>query len=141
MSEPEKRTFTVTEEVDANDIVNLLVTAFDSGATNYWAGHADVVLPEDFDIYKIPWLKDPDEWAKVNKVYVAPLVKGGKVVLHDNEVEGKTYTLDLEAIQRGIEVMSKQFRRHWKDFQLQNDDADTGDVFVQCCVLGDVIFG
>ena len=145
MTEPEKKvfplTFTVTEEIDANDLMNLLVNAFDSGATNYWAGRAEVVLPDDFDVHKIPWLKNPGEWATVQKTYIAPFVEGGKVILFDNEEEGTEYILDLKAIARGVEVMSTKYKRHWHDFRNENDDAETADVFVQCCVLGDIVFG
>lgn len=133
--------FQVLENVDPNDIVNLLCTAFDGPCVTYWANSADVILPEGFDVHKIPWLKDPDEWAKVRKCYIAPLVEGGAVILHDNEEEGKTYRLDLPAIVRGIEIMSTRFKQHWADFRNENDDAITGDVFVQCCVMGDVVFG
>lgn len=143
MTEPEKKSFTITitDEIDANDLMNLVVNAFDSGATNYWAGSAEVILPDDFDIHKIPWLKNPDEWASVQKTYIAPFVEGGKVVLFDNEDEDEKYTLDLKAIERGVRVMSSEYREHWKNFREENDDAETADVFIQCCVLGEIVFG
>ncbi len=145
MTEPEKKvfpfTFTVSEEVDANDIVDLLCTAFDGPCLLNWTSHADTILPEGFDIHKIPWLKDPDSWEKVRKCYIAPLVEGGSVTLFDTEDGNKAYKLDLDAIKRGIEVMSTKFRRHWNDFRNENDDATTGDVFVQCCIFGDIIYG
>lgn len=142
MNEPEtnKFAFTVTGEVDANDLMNLVVNAFDSGVTNYWANSAVVVLPEGFDVTKIPWLKDPEEWESCSKSYIAPFVEGGKVVLLDNEEEDKKYVLDLAAIRRGVEIMSSKYRRHWADFREENDDADTADVFIQCCVMGEVVF-
>jgi len=143
MTEPEKKsfTFTVTDEVDANDLMSLLINAFDGGATNYWAGRADVEYPPDFDVEKIPWLRDPDQWKEVRKLYIAPFVEGGKVTLYDNEDEDEEYVLDLEAIKRGVEVMSTKYKRHWNDFRIQNDDAITADVFIQCCVMGKVVFG
>lgn len=141
MREPKKKVFVVSEEIDANDIIGLLATAFDSGATNYWARRANVNLPEGFDLSKIPWLKSSNSWSQIRRVYIAPLVEEGSVVLFDNDKEGKTYTLNLESIRRGVQVMSSKFRSHWMDFRTGNSNGNTGDVFVQCCVIGDVIYG
>lgn len=137
----EKFTFELPAEVDANDIVDLLCTAFDGDMVAAWSPHAETVLPDGFDIYKIPWLKDPSSWAETRKCYIAPLVEGGRVILCDFEDDNKKYVLDLAAIQRGVVIMSTKFKRHWNDFRNENDDAVTGDVFVQCCVFGDVIYG
>lgn len=141
MNEPKMKIFARVENVDANSLIDLLVNAFDTGITNYWAATAEVVLPDDFDIYKVAWLKNPEHWAKCRKVYIAPFVEGGKVTLFDNEEEGVEYVLDLEAIKRGVEVMSSKYERHWCNFRSGNDDAETADVFVQCCVLGEIVFG
>jgi hypothetical protein len=37
--------------------------------------------------------------------------------------------------------MSEKFPEHWADFINENDDAITGDIFVQCCVFGDTVYG
>ena len=81
----EKFTFKIPAEVDANDIVDLLCTAFDGDMVSAWSPRAETVLPEGFDIYKIPWLKDPSSWAETRKCYIAPLVEGGSVILCDFE--------------------------------------------------------
>jgi hypothetical protein len=31
--------------------------------------------------------------------------------------------------------------RHFADVLNENDDAGTGDVFLQCCLFGEIIFG
>lgn len=163
LNSKEKLSFEVVDDVDANDIVNLLVNAFDSGMINYWAARASVELPEDFDIYRLKWLKNPESWANVRKVYVAPFVDGGRVILfgHGEEFDGdvddldvdvdececesdeggERFILDFKAIERGIRVMASDYPRHWADFRSQNDDAQTGDVFIQCCLFGEVIYG
>lgn len=144
MSSREKLTIEVVDDVDANDIINLLVNAFDSGATGYWAARAEVELPEDFDIYSLKWLKDPDSWAQVRKVYIAPFVDGGRVVLFghgDDGEDGERFILDFKAIEQGVQVMARDYPNRWADFRCQNDDSETGDIFVQCCVFGEVIYG
>jgi hypothetical protein len=37
--------------------------------------------------------------------------------------------------------MAADYPRHFADLVNENDDADTGDAFVQCCVFGEVIYG
>jgi hypothetical protein len=71
-----------------------------------------------------------------------PLVPGCAVVFQDVE-DGSQYLLDREKIKRGLKVMSTkpEIKRHWADFIKNNSDADTGDVFIQCCIFGDVIYG
>ncbi len=54
--------------------------------------------------------------------------------------EGKTLTLDQAAVQRGLQVMRDKYEWHFHDILKGNDDAETGDVFVQCCIFGDIIF-
>lgn len=59
--------------------------------------------------------------------------------LKANDVE--VWRLDMDAIKRGCDVMSTKFPRHWANFIAENEDADTGDAFVQCCLFGDLVYG
>jgi hypothetical protein len=49
--------------------------------------------------------------------------------------------LDLGTIRNGLQVMADKYPNHWHDFINDNEDATTGDVFLQCCLYGEVIFG
>jgi hypothetical protein len=138
-TEETEHAFTVTTKVDYNDILNLIINAFDT-AIGYWCRDADPHYPEGFDVKKIPWLKRKVEWKYTRKLYFCPLVPGGRLEMHDT-VEDKTVYMDLESVQRGIDVMSKKYPQHWSDFLSQNDDAITADVFIQCCVFGEAIYG
>ena len=59
------------------------------------------------------------------------------------EVEGEDErrTLDRAAMVKGLGVMAAKYPVHFHDMMQENDDAITADVFLQCCLLGDVIFG
>lgn len=46
-----------------------------------------------------------------------------------------------ESIEKGLQVMADKYPRHFNDIITENDDAETADVFVQCAVLGEVVFG
>jgi len=38
-------------------------------------------------------------------------------------------------------VMAKKEPRHFADFLKEDYDETTGDVFLQCCLFGEVIYG
>lgn len=71
------------------------------------------------------------------------LLNGARTLkLKDAEADKPTiYTLDLKAIKRGLEVMAEKFPTHFADVLTENDDDNTGDVFLQCALLGNVIYG
>jgi hypothetical protein len=49
--------------------------------------------------------------------------------------------LDLAAIARGLRLMYDTQPRHYCDFIGGNEDAITGDVFLQLCLYGEVVYG
>lgn len=72
--------------------------------------------------------------------------RGGSVQVTDLEAdEKKTYTLDRAALKRGLAVMASlkqgEGGHHFGDFMAENDDAVTGDVFIQCCLFGEILYG
>ena len=121
----------VEKEIPKQRIADLLITAFEGGI-NYWC-EIHGYLPPDFLDFQ--W--DPDQLYK----YVDyPLNDGGFVELFDSQ-EQKTHGLNITMIRSGLEVMSKKYTKHFNDFMTENEDATTGDVFIQCCVFGEVIYG
>ena len=79
----------------------------------------------------------------MRKCYLAPLVDGGSVELKLFNPEDNLHpcALDINSIRKGLQILSSDYRRHWKNFRTGDGDGETGDVFVQCCVFGDVVFG
>lgn len=49
--------------------------------------------------------------------------------------------LDLQALKIGAQVMASKYPRHFSNILTEDDDAETGDVFLQCCLYGEVVFG
>jgi len=41
----------------------------------------------------------------------------------------------------GLTRMAGKYPTHFADFLAENDDATTADVFVQCCIFGEVRYG
>jgi len=46
-----------------------------------------------------------------------------------------------QQIYDGLQRMAKQYPRHFADMISENGDATTADVFIQCCVLGEITYG
>ena len=42
---------------------------------------------------------------------------------------------------KGSQIMANKYTWHFDNFINDNADAETGDVFLQCSVLGDIVFG
>ena len=49
--------------------------------------------------------------------------------------------LSRAEITLGLAIMAEKAPKHFADLMNENDDAVTHDVFVQCCVLGDIVYG
>jgi hypothetical protein len=127
---------TIKKEVSLEILFNLLTAAFEGGS-NYWVGFADVTShPKHEDRYKNDlggcWVQD------------IPLSPGGELMICDSEDEGKRYPLNLETLQKGIQVMAEKYPKEFvaaMDLENGCGDADTGDCFLQCCCFGEVIYG
>lgn len=49
--------------------------------------------------------------------------------------------LDREACQRGLQIMLHKYPEHFANFLGRREDAETGDVFIQCSLLGKITYG
>lgn len=132
---------TSTSTVDRQRIAALLVGAFEGGC-NYWIERqpfGEVVPPNPVAILDA----DDGEGAKIWPTYDYPLTEGGEVsfTAENGNGENVVVKLNLETLTAGLQVMAEKFPRHFSDFMMENDDADTADVFVQCVAFGDVVYG
>jgi hypothetical protein len=129
--------FTVSQSVSMQRLHDLLITAFEGGS-NYWM--------TDLHLAKLPdGMKKSDFEFWHGEV---PLREGGVLKFADAvEADPKFadesghYSLDLEKVSQGLHTFASKFPRHYGNFMRENDDAETADVFLQCCVFGDVIYG
>ena len=112
-------------------IKDLLCCAFEGGS-NYWYYIKAFNYPKG----------ETDKSLNIEFAHLDLPFKGGSLTITDLEDEDhKEYTLDLTAIKRGIQIMSDKHPQDYGDWIKENDDATTGDVFLQCCLFGEVIFG
>ena len=128
-------TVTIPTTIPFSDIVSLLCLAFEGGS-NYWYRIDKQNIPENFDN------SHKDYYINTHLSY--PINKGGSLVITvlegvDEDQDGKTFTLNLESIQNGLVVMAQKYPHHFKD--IKDGDQTTGDVFLQCCLFGEVLYG
>src|SRR5947208_2364463 len=129
-------TMKITKEISLHDISSLLVSAFEGGSNNWYMIEKEIE-PQTWEYgYKMK----PDQAAYWYHDY--PLNPGGALIISDmeNKKHGKM-RLDKAAIQKGLEIMAAKYPYHFGNFIAEEYDAITGDVFLQCCLFGDVIYG
>lgn len=131
-----------TVELALKNVRGLLCSALEGGS-NYWymiENHefSEGVTREDFR--EGGRFTDPNEYWHPDQLI--PFHPGCTVIFSVPEDEdGKRYHLNLEAIQKGLEVMAEKYPKHFADLLQENDDGDTGDVFLQCCLFGEIVYG
>lgn len=124
--------------VSIEDIENLLCSAFEGGS-NYWA--------------EVKGKRAPAEWTyfgdynekKTKYLHLYPL-NGGGVMIQDIEENGsqrleKPAELNQAKLKKGLQIMAQEYPKHFSSILTDDTDAETGDVFLQCCLFGEIIYG
>lgn len=114
---------------------DMLCTAFEGGS-NYWYVIVDEDRPKEL---AKPWGDD------YTPSYISiPFSKGGRLHIGDLEDEEEPpKILDRGAIDNGKRLLAtdERYSHHYANLLRENDDAITGDVFLQLCLFGEVIYG
>ena len=55
--------------------------------------------------------------------------------------DNKEHTLTIESLKKGIQLMANDADYHFNNFVKENEDAETGDVFIQMCCFNEIIYG
>jgi hypothetical protein len=117
-------TYTITKE----RIQDLLIGALEGGS-DYWCEARFVKAPGCIASYmEYPW------------------IDGCQIIMNDFEGTdmlggGQYKELTKDVLELGLRRMAGKYPVHFKNFVEENDDAETADVFLQCCCFGEVIFG
>jgi hypothetical protein len=125
---------TVPLEIKMERVADLLCSGMDGGMSACWAR---------IDAFKYAKGVEKPEYPYIE----LPFLPGCAVIIEDAESrqkgkkKGKLYRLDRDALINGLKVMAEKAPRHYADWLAENDDAITGDVFLQCCTLGDIVYG
>jgi len=110
------------------NIENLLISSLEGGS-NYWYTIVDHNM-SDFAGYN-------------PKPYLSTLStkENGFILIQDKENQLKIpFRVDLKSLNEGFGIFKEKYVDHYQDAINENDDAITGDIFLQCVVFGKVIF-
>lgn len=116
------------DEVTAEHISDLLVTAFEGGI-NYWCEKVEVLAVPD----PIP-----------DKVILSDVIAlGGALEFYDLDAEGEDdiYELTLEKMLKGIEMGLTWGKFGSVEDMMDNYDAETADVIIQFALFGEIVYG
>ena len=117
-------------------VAYLLCSALEGGS-NYWAEIKSAKKPKEFS-----FILDADLGGEDPEPCILDYpFNGGSITFADSEGDMPDSVLDLEAIGKGLQVMATNYSGHWQDVINEKEDAATGDVFLQCCLYGEIIFG
>jgi len=107
-------------------ITDQIVTAIEGGS-GYWCGSFKPV--EDIKTKVSPWYNDEKIWAG-----------DFKIELTDAE-DGSTLFFTPESLRKGLQWLADNQLRRLEEIIKETGDAETADVFLQACVLGDIVYG
>jgi hypothetical protein len=147
-------TTAITTQVSERRMADLLCNALEGGS-NYWYDIKEFIAPPEitFRTWDRTWAQsvggEEPNAVKIFRHIDYPMSTGGALVIQSlaegnepDEINGNTqWRLDLPAMRRGLQLMAEKYPHHWRDFQTGNDDAATGDVFLQLSLFGEVVYG
>lgn len=125
----------------------LLCSAFEGGS-NYWYLISDYTKPEveatpmGAKEYHPPYISYP--FSKGGAVHIVDMEEAYGIDPEEYEAEGiEIHVLDHAAIVRGKKLMEERedVTHHFVNVLKDNADAETGDVFLQLCLFGEVVYG
>lgn len=119
---------TITEEMIENIIVGAL-----EGGSNYWYMLGEGIPPRDEE-------GTPMSVRISRKIVEDP---DFKLPIYDAEDEDGDPIghLTQEGMLNAFKIVSEKYPWHYQNMMTECGDADTDDVFFQCAVLGDIVYG
>jgi len=130
------KTFSVSvqQNIPEEKVAYLICAGFEGGV-GYWCQIVGYDKPENVRSAM------GDEDGAIFRHVDYPLTGGAVRCVETEEEDPKELVLNGEAIERGLLLMAEKHPEHFKDFIEENEDATTGDVFIQLCLLGEVVYG
>ena len=141
-------TLTVTAkiQISVERIKDMLCCAIEGGST-YWAESIDRMggITREQAKYRqdVPFVEDG--WLQVIEQEPGmPKDAKTNAERYEDVLDGKKYEcyrLDMAAIEKGLQNFANKYPNAFADLLNENDDAGTGDTFLQCCLFGEAIYG
>lgn len=125
--------FTISSPVAASDICDLVVGAIEGGSSYWCRSYEHLTVPPDVPKDGVVAYGHPEFWAGdfvIKFTYDNPDDEG----LASKEIRP-------ENLQVGLQVFADKFPSHYSDWVSGDYDAETSDAFLQCLLLGDIVYG
>lgn len=120
----------VPVEVEDQRVSDLICSALEGGS-NYW--YLLVVSKSSHKEHGTFWSDIPMAGGHLGFALLDP---------DDGPINGKSeWVLNRASCESGLVIMANKYPRHYANFMNENDDAETGDVFLQCALFGELVFG
>lgn len=119
--------------------ITACVTGAIEGGSTYWL-NTFIPLPASSDIVADIREKGDGIWYDTEEFWTRG---GGAHLEFDKPTDDDPGTRDIGRadLERGLNVMAKIASEHLSDLIRENDDATTHDVFLQCVLFGEIVFG
>lgn len=127
---------TIRLPVKIEALVNEVISAVEGGS-GYWLREMETTgspTKKSKPAYESPAYSDQQFW----------MDGGTMTVRYDNPEDGPDMVqkvIDLRRLQTGATIMAEKYPQHFADILNENSDATTADVFIQCVLLGEIVYG
>lgn len=133
----------VVQEITHQRISDLLIGAFEGGSDYWMAGYQVVKNVAKKDYERLG--NSVGVEGAINRYSFLPLLPDNGLIIklqdpHDVDPE-KIAVLNLESIQKGLQVLADKYPHHLRDIISENDDANTADCLVQAAIFGELVYG
>lgn len=135
----------IVVSISERQVRDLMCSAWEGGS-NYWCGYktTEGLTPEKIDAYRMQLTREGENDLTIYK-WMHPFLDGVTLVMTDACGEGadleQPWELNREKLLIGLQTMATKYPQHFNSLVGENDDAETGDVFLQCCLFGEIVFG
>jgi hypothetical protein len=124
-----KHKIQVTVEVTEERMKDLLCNAMEGGSA-YWAKIDKYIIPDNADTSTVEF-----------KHIDIPFIDGCGIMIKDQFGDDEPKLLNMESMLKSLKIMGEKYNWHLEAFVHENDDAETGDVFLQCALYDKIIYG
>jgi hypothetical protein len=135
----------VRQYVPIKRVYDMLVDALEGGSNYWYMIQKEIEPPLPYNFTDSIWNEDRKRDCNFIHTCEIPFNVGGALLIDDERADEPTLAkpvhLNLRRIKRGLAIMAKNHTSHYANWLNEEDDADTADVFLQCCIFGDVIYG
>jgi hypothetical protein len=130
-------TITFTHTIPLERIADLLICALEGGS-NHWITSIEIgkgvstIEPKSIEDY-LQYAIEQDGWSIT--------LRDKEIFWRERKPHYVAYHVTLPKLIAGLRHMAEEHPRHFLNFLNEDEDAETGDVFLQISTFGEVVYG